>query len=238
MAGDGPLLELATVTEFLPTLKPRVVLWFYYEGNDLTDLEQERESALLKKYLDPSFHQAALERQADIDRAILAEIPRLERIVDRNEEDAPANARRYRLMTFLKLTALRQRLGLVDGSDPSDPQRGEDLRTTNMEVFRDTLREAKARIARWGGQLYFVYLPEWARYNAYTSWGEARRTDVLNTVSSLGIKVIDLDPAFRARRDPLSLFPFRALGHYTEAGHRLVADEVLRAIDLTGSNDR
>ena len=41
IAGNGPLLMLATLTEYLTSLKPRVVLWFYFEGNDLVDLHRE-----------------------------------------------------------------------------------------------------------------------------------------------------------------------------------------------------
>ena len=44
--------------------------------------------------------------------------------------------------------------------------------------------------------------------------------------------LIDLDHAFRAHPDPLALFPFRRLGHYNEAGHRLVAEAVLSMLTL------
>src|SRR5262249_10567113 len=77
MAGDGPLLMLATLEEYLPPLRPKTVLWFYYEGNDLTDLQTERRSPLLERYLQDGFTQPDLARQRDIDRAILAELPRL-----------------------------------------------------------------------------------------------------------------------------------------------------------------
>src|SRR5262249_23245494 len=38
MDNNGPLLEFAGLREYLPSLKPKVILWFYYEGNDLQDL--------------------------------------------------------------------------------------------------------------------------------------------------------------------------------------------------------
>ena len=47
---------------------------------------------------------------------------------------------------------------------------------------------------------------------------------------ALGLPIIDIDPAFQAHGDPLSLFPFRATGHYAEAGHQVVADEVVKAL--------
>jgi hypothetical protein len=99
-------------------------------------------------------------------------------------------------------------------------------------VFHDILRQARTRVAAWNGQLYFVYLPEWSRYTRYRSWGKDKRDDVLALVRRLGIPVIDIDPVFQAHGDPLALFPFRGVGHYTEEGHRLVADEVLRHLPL------
>src|SRR5207253_2124342 len=42
MSGNGPLLELATFEEYVTTVKPRIVLWFFFETNDLTDLAAER----------------------------------------------------------------------------------------------------------------------------------------------------------------------------------------------------
>ena len=102
-----------------------------------------------------------------------------------------------------------------------------------MDLFREILSQAKRRVDTWGGQLYFVYLPEWARYSDYTSWGKSERNRVLTMVESLGIPIVDIDPAFRATGDPLSLFPFRGLGHYNETGHRLVAEEVLRSLSAS-----
>jgi hypothetical protein len=48
--------------------------------------------------------------------------------------------------------------------------------------------------------------------------------------------VIDIHPVFEAQDDPLSLFPFRSVGHYTEEGHGLVAAEVLKKISLRNSS--
>src|SRR5262249_23529041 len=49
--GDGPLLSLATLKEYASVVRPRIVLWFFYEGNDLSDLTAERKSPLLRRYL-------------------------------------------------------------------------------------------------------------------------------------------------------------------------------------------
>jgi hypothetical protein len=59
---------------------------------------------------------------------------------------------------------------------------------------------------------------------------EEKRDDVLAMVRDLKIPVIDIHEVFQSHKEPLSLFPFRASGHYNEEGHRLVAEEVLTKI--------
>ena len=49
VGGFGPLLELAALTEYLTPLKPPVVLWVFFEGNDLTDDLPSENRAELKK---------------------------------------------------------------------------------------------------------------------------------------------------------------------------------------------
>jgi hypothetical protein len=236
-AGNGPLLMLATMKEYLPHFAPKVVLWFYYEGNDLTDLQIERKSRLLINYLTGDYTQVQLARQSDIDHAIIAELPQLaakEREVIRQRV---LNSVRYQLLTFAKLTAVRERLGLVQEADRSDLDMAADFAGANLGVFREIMSQATSRVAAWGGQMYFVYLPEWARYTSYRSGGKAKRDEVLALVRALGIPIIDIDPAFQGHGDPLSLFPFRGVGHYTEDGHRVVAEEVLKQVTPGRSGD-
>ena len=78
MAGNGPLLMLATLKEYLPRFTPKIVLWFYYEGNDLTDLQTEKKSAVLMRYLKNDFNRGLLARQSDVDQALTNEIGRQE----------------------------------------------------------------------------------------------------------------------------------------------------------------
>ena len=69
MASNGPLLELATLKEYGPSLKPETVLWLYFEGNDLIDLDRENIPFLLQ-YLAPHFSQHLLDRQSEIDSIV------------------------------------------------------------------------------------------------------------------------------------------------------------------------
>ena len=202
VAGDGPLLMLATLQERLTALRPRTVLWFYFEGNDLLDLQTERQSAVLRSYLSAGFSQPLLSRQGDIDRAMRQVVPQLNARQDASRAARPWNAVKYSSLEFAKLTALRERIGIVTETDASTLRRSADLDGVNTEVFRDVLSTARARVESWGGRLIFVYLPDWERYAHYYSRGGAKRDTVLSLVRELDIPIVDLHPAFQRQPGP------------------------------------
>jgi hypothetical protein len=235
MAGQGPLNTLATLKDYVQALKPRIVLWFFYEGNDIGDLLYERQSPLLMRYLERDFSQNLLGRQPEIDQALAKyiETEKAVRAVPPKPMTMAETIGRARsvLGALLKLNALRQRFGLVYGDSSQSSQYTEaDVKTT-MDLLDSAVREAKATVDAWGGKLYFVYLPERdSCIDSSRSVGD--RAQIMNIVKRKGIPLIDLHRAFRAQSDPLVLFPFRRLGHYNQQGHRFVGDEVLKSISL------
>ncbi len=232
MAGHGPLLTVATIEEYVAPFKPKTVLWFYYENNDLTDLQTEKRSSLLMRYMKDGFSQNLLARQVEIDKAITDDIPRQTTLENTRRAVRIKNRQNInrKLLKVARLASLRDRLG-VDRTTREDAERLADLENANMELFRDILSKAKTRVGGWNGTLYFVYLPNWGRYAGDLSIGAEQRSKVLKLVRHLGSPVIDLDPAFQAQSDPLSLFPFREYGHYNEKGHQLVAEEVIKILE-------
>jgi hypothetical protein len=218
IGGAGPLMELAIMKEYLPLFRPKVTLWFYYEGNDDSDLRKEKKSRLLARYLEDGFTQSLMGRQNEIDQALTLYI----------EAHRPFRVRSTVRKYFnygtkiITLSELRQHLGLIYGTDNQELSQPEELQP---RLLRDILRKAQALVRAWDGDLAFVYLPTWARYADPRSLGD-NRDPVLALVKSLKIPVIDVDATFRAHGDPLSVFPYRRLGHYNEEGHRLVAEAV------------
>jgi hypothetical protein len=227
---NGPLAELAGLKEYLQILKPKLVLWFYFEGNDLNDLSGEKNSPLLMRYLTSDFRQGLLSKQPDIDRALAAYV---ERVKD-------ASKPHIRLREFIRLHYLRESLeALYRGQDRKFDQAyvPPAYSMAEIELLGRILFRAKATVSAWGGTLYFVYLPEWQRYSN-AALANKDRGQVLALVKALGLPLIDLHPAFAAQSDPLALFPFRLEGHYNAKGHRLVAEEVLRSINPFQSQSR
>ena len=148
---NGPLTELATLKEYGAPLRPRIVLWFYYEENDLVGLSREKESTFLLQYLDSDFSQGLLKRQLEVDKFVLNHIKKQE------NGEAYRNSRRYKVKNIATLYDLRQELiSIINSSLPSQPP--------PLPLLREILSEAKDEVNSWDGQLYFVYLPAWNRY--------------------------------------------------------------------------
>ena len=233
MAGEAPLLMLATMQEYLPSFRPKIVLWFYYEGNDLRDLSDEKKSRLLMRYLKDDFSQGLVARQNEVDQALTNYIATEK--AKKLGEGPKGISKIDALLRIARLTTLRQRLGLIYGEDAEDDVALAD-QDANIKLFHDILSQAKSRVSAWGGTLYFIYLPAWERYARNDhGFGTDARTTVLDLVKDLDIPIIDIHPAIQAHGDPLSLFPFRGNGHYNEKGHKVVADEVLKTLSSVGS---
>ncbi|HWP58345.1 MAG TPA: hypothetical protein VNL14_10685 [Candidatus Acidoferrales bacterium] len=236
MAGEGPLMMLAALKEYGPSIRPKAVLWFYYEESDIKSLREERQSRLLMNYLGKEFRQDLVNLQPAIDRSLSAYVEKAmaqERAPE--TEDAHGGlAIAPTLARIAKLSALRQKSGLVLGTQSIEiPSAAEG----DIAFFQSVLADAKISAAAWGGTVYFVYLPAWHRYGSAQSapvTGIRHRQSVVASVESLGIPLIDIVAAFDAHPDPLSLFSFRRFGHYNEEGHGLVADAVLNFFSQSG----
>jgi hypothetical protein len=208
--GNGPLSELGTLVEYGRILKPKLVVWTYFEGNDLAkDLGREMETAILPRYLAAAFTQDLYARRNAIDRAIeayLAQPPVPTKV--------PGSARRPGLSwaSVARLEYLRTALGMSYG-----------YRTRDLRDFARVLARAKEEVNAWGGRLVFAYVPGEARYASATArWdADGYKQGVVSVVRGFALEIVDFDAEFRrVRPDPRQLFA----GHFTPEGHRIAGD--------------
>ncbi len=229
MSGNGPLFVLACIREYLTTLRPEVVIWMYFEGNDLSDLHKEKKDDILPKYLKNDFHQGVIEKQAEIDEFL------------RNYGDSHVKLQKkidYRkaspLISILRLTNWRKRIKSTIERPPRTerplaqwPKNPYDA--SDLKLFRTVLERARDETRRWNGQLLIVYLPDWERFFQPLQTNNYRR-EVLQIFEDLKLPFIDIYEVFKLHGEPQSLFPFGEPGHYSEEGYALVAESVLQRI--------
>ncbi len=131
-----------------------------------------------------------------------------------------------RIISLLKLTRLRIRINLT-------PTPTLIPTPTPRLIFKDILQKSKQMVSDWDGKMYFVYLPEFARYSIGNE--DPNRDFVLRTATELDIPIIDIHKeVFDPHPDPLSLFPFRTNCLYNAEGLRLVAEAIGKRLEADG----
>ena len=155
MAGNGPLIELASLKEYILEKRPKIVLWFYFERNDLEDLRNEKSNSILMKYLNEDFTQNLHSKQSEINKKLKMYIKLAEREFQKEIFEIKKDADRFlTLKKIIRLQILRDKIALDRGLDFGiDP------------LFEKILIEAKNFVNKWDGKLYFVYLPDKERYS-------------------------------------------------------------------------
>jgi len=93
----------------------------------------------------------------------------------------------------------------------------------NLKMFNTIAEKFKQLSIEENAKLYFVYLPNYIRYNkdySYAAEGAMyNREKILKIITKLNIPIIDLhEEVFRLEKDPLSLFPYRKNRHYNQEG--------------------
>ena len=95
------------------------------------------------------------------------------------------------------------------------------------------ITKAKDRTEAWGGKLYFVYLPEFFRYNETVDDHDlhTKKSEVIELVRGLNIPVIDIhQEVFADHPDPLALFALRRHSHYNAEGYSEVAKAIVLGV--------
>ena len=224
LGASGPLVQLAQMREFLAPLRPRVVLWFYFENNDLADLTSEIGHPILSRYLEPGFTQHLADRQAEVDDRMRALAAKQESTAVRAEQEAVAPAPRglaSKAGEILRLKHLRARIAALKSRETVRP-------CCDLPLYRRVVQEAKTLVEGWGGHLMVVYLPSEPRLSGRSPLppGERAGERVVAILDSLRVPVLDLRERLRAFGSVRELFAFRD-SHYSVRGHEAVATLVL-----------
>ena len=223
--GNDPLFTLATLREYTTHIEPPIVVWGYYEGNDLLGLNTTKDHEILSKYFNGNFTQNLFYRQQEVDNVLMQFADN--EIFIQQEQQQQSYLIKHELIQLMKLSELRLRLNLITASY--------NCPSSDVEQFLAILKMAKDEVAQWGGTLYFAYFPSWERYSNKIYGASCmldKREKILEEIEKLDIPIMDVQQRFDAHKDPLSLFTFRLHGHYNGDGYKLVAQEIKAQLTL------
>jgi hypothetical protein len=228
MSGNGPISEFATIKEYMPIKKPKIVLWFYFEGNDLTDINDEVKNNILSKYfVNSTFTQDLRNKQNIIDKKLSKKM--FEKLNEDYETRQVMNYSYY--LRFLKLYSLRNYLeSLVSIKKNKNPNQ------EDVNKLKKILISSKKFIEDdHGAKLYFIYLPTYIRYSNSIKnnndnlflYGEVKKI-----VKELNINFIDVNKdVISVSKQPLSFFPFGMSGHYSAYGYKTISEFIAKNIN-------
>lgn len=222
MAGSGPLVELGLLREYALPLRPRHVVWFYYESNDLVDLDAERGVLVLRRYLEPGFTQRLAARQDEVDARLRAFVDSGGRADSLSRARVRPPSMLGRLRKTVTLWHLREAVRTLRGSKPP--------RCCDLELFARVMRAAVVETRAAGGDFAFVYMPSQlsmvgSREARVPPWtlGDSVRT----LMRGMNVPVLDLSDSLRRYGPVDSLYPY-VESHLSRLGNRIVGDIILR----------
>jgi len=216
MGGNGPLIEYATLREYLD-INVKKVLWIYFEGNDLHNLEFEKKNNILISYLkDLNFSQNLKFQQNDIDSLLLNLIKKKEKEKEKEKKrEIERNTFKFKLVKFIKIYNTRSLMSSI-------------LLAPAPE-FKQILKLTKELTNKNNSKLYFVYLPNYNRYKKTYDNKNYNLVKIKNIVTKLNIPFIDIHKeVFKKEQNPLMLFPFELYGHYNAYGYKKVAETIYK----------
>ena len=235
IGGAGPLKEYAIFNEYGKEKKPLKVFWFFYEGNDLSkDLRNEKNILTLLNYLDDGFTQNLIKKQDNIDSTLVKSI---KKEIDNKKKDilntksqltsdkSTLNKLENLLQNtkFIRLWGVRNLISKTFEKKEIDP------------LFKTILKKTKDHVNSWGGELYFIYLPEKKRYSVNFNYYILKdyfinKSEVIQTVNELDIMIVDIDKDLFKNLNlekVLELIP----NHYSEEGYKLISNHLIEKIN-------
>jgi hypothetical protein len=210
-SGNGPLLEYASLKEYLPELSVNNIVWIYYEGNDFSELKRRLNNKLLGQYLkDYYFKQNLVNKQNIIDEDLNTRVSNLVK-----DSYDPANFKPNYLKNFLKLYNLR-----VVFFEPF-------FEKPNYQEFEKIIINTQKFVKENNSNFFFVYIPTYESLsNFYFSRHKKNYKKVIEIIQKENIILIDMLEEFKNINDPLKIFPFKDDGHLNRFGYKIIANSI------------
>ena len=221
--GNGPLIELAILREYLNT-NVKKIIWIYLEGNDLNNLNDEIKNQILLQYLnEATFVQNLKLRQDEInnitDKIIKNEFSK--NFYQKNKD----KKFKYKILKFIRLNNTKKII-FKNNSIETKYKPDEQI----FAEFKKIIMLANKLAIKNNSKLYFVYLPEYNRYKM--KYNDTEYTFIKNIIKKLNIPFIDVHKqVFLKEENPLIFFPFKKEGHYNELGYKKVAETIYNFIN-------
>jgi hypothetical protein len=234
MNATSALAQLAIYREYVKALRPRHIIWFFYEGNDLQEYLAERTWPLLRAYLDPKHFQDLVGMNGPISEALKLFIDQQlasEDVATVVHDPRPHSRFLYDMLDLLLLRRARAVLRFLWERPVAFtlPALTETEWGEISKIWREVIETQRGQ----GGQITFVYVPAPFHFLAKDAAAfQALERKVLALWSSLGVDNVALTKTLEATRNPLAYYEQGGI-HFNEQGYRLTAEAIIEYLRRT-----
>ncbi len=233
VTGTGPLISLGILREFGMFLKPKNIIYLYFEGNDLDELNFEKSNPILMKYLDDKFNQNYLERYSEI-KLFLSNVEKetekmiFEKSKNFVQETKKSNLKiiQAHLKDILEINNLKNIFKYKILNKQHD--------NYDLELLYKIVERMDRDVKKWNGNYYFVYVPTWSRYfTKYTKY-DAKidlKDEIIKNLNLKNINTLDLTNFFDNSDSIKQYYPLGYLGHYNSKGYNKIADIIKKRLN-------
>jgi hypothetical protein len=249
MGGNGPLLNQATLQEYIKVKKPDSILYFHYEGNDFYNLNREKDHFLLKQYLDINFSQDLKNRQNEINLLLKNDISKryyqkllksqkIEKISKIRNIIVLTKFRKYFFDKYFPSQKIENKTEALSRNNRyliqlNDYRNISNRQKKSLTLMRDILENFKGMAKLHNFKLYFIYIPAYDRFklseqfpDKINSFDFLNKKKLLKIVERKEIPIIDLTNFIKVNNYK-DLYPFGLSGHFNQKGHNLISDFII-----------
>ena len=237
IGGSGPLTSLGVLKEYGKYFQPKNIIYLFFEGNDLADLLREKNTFLVN-YANNNFNQDLFNSTAELelfykDYEILYNkiLPKL--LQKENElKNKPIMMIDNKVNLKEKLKDILELQSLKKLFIPKDYYFNK-REKIDYKLFEKILLQMNSETKRWNGKFYFVYLPDWNRYNMNFSVSHyLLKKKIMKINEKNKFNFIDIDREFKKRNyDNINIFNNSLYGHYTKKGFEIISDVIIEKIN-------
>ncbi len=213
-ANNSLLTGLATLREYGELNNSKIILWFFFEGNDISGIPEEFNSKVLRKYYEnESFKQNLISKQNEIDSYI--------------RKTKVKTLKKY-LFSKIKMTSLYRRFNWHYNRITQKAR--DDVKPD--EIFYNTILKAKEESFKKNKKFVFVYLPTWYRFYDEKNILDNIENDgikksvILNFLKNNNIDYFDFEQIIiNEKFEPQDFFGTPG-GHYNPFGYDILSSEL------------
>lgn len=233
VSGSSTLLSLAILREFGNFLKPKNVVYFYYEGNDLEGLNWEKKIPILKKYYDDeNFNNNYLLRYNEINKFLkLINVETLKSLKsDTQVAEKKTNTNKFieKFQDFFELKIskkiIRQRIFNKDKERLDD------------DMLINIIKKMYSETQKINSNFIFVYIPD--KYTFFDNEKSfilkqsiGKKDKIIKKINELGIQIVDLKKIFSEYPNPKSLYPLEYPGHFNSKGYEEISKNLFNYLE-------